>query len=438
MSPCYTVLKNKVMFINNNLSLLSMFDRRIDRYSSALVIGTGGGNDIVSTLIPAQHLHRRGIKTDIAGVLSPAAVHRFNGNLEKVVNTIDGNVERVIPAPEVIPISFVDGSLPIFARNCGIEIDSFYDFSIRYGTSRLVEGVNELIEQRGYDLVVAVDVGGDILARGNEDNTLLSPVMDFTSLYLMGQIDIDVLLLEFGLGTDGELRPAGMEQILNGLRRDDLMLYESSITAQDAEVRKFREIFDNVRKIRAGHTGVMTLETLDTKSSKDIITEYKFKSQIGRKKWYTPFEVVLSNQYAGRTYLVDGKGLAEQRTQTAFPYENSLHQYVKLKGICPEWKTEMDLFYLWDGDNWTSPNNQKHSLFLLTPSTSIPSDERREIIQYGIQHSNSDMVLLWKSDLEDVDVSRFSLAESGQFVLLSKNNPVLLRKTADQVQQYHQ
>jgi hypothetical protein len=415
-----------------------MFDQRINRYRSALVIGTGGGNDIVSTLIPAQHLQRRGIKTDIAGVLSPAAVHRFNGNLEKVVNNIVGDVKRVIPAPNEVPISFVDGSLPALVRDCGINIGAFYDFSTRYGTARLVEGVNELIARRDYDLVVAVDVGGDIIARGNKDNNLLSPLMDFTSLYLMGQINADVLLLEFGLGTDGELRPDGMEQILDELRKKDLMLYESCITAQDVEVTKFRQIFDSVKKIRTGHTAVMTLETLDAESSKDIVTEYIFRSQIGRKKWYTPFEVVLPNQYAGKTYLVDGKRLAGQRTQTAFSHENPLHQYVRLKGICPEWKTEMDLFYLWSGDNWTNPNRQGNSLFLLTPSTSILSDQRQEMIQYGIQNSNADLILLWKSDLAKLDVWGFFCTEAGQFVLLSKTEGDFLRRAADQVQQYQQ
>ena len=88
-----------------------MFDERVEGYKKALVIGTGGGNDIVSTLLPAQYLQIRGIQTDIAGILSPAAVHEFNGNLENVVNVIEGNIKRTILAPEEFSISFIDSSV---------------------------------------------------------------------------------------------------------------------------------------------------------------------------------------------------------------------------------------------------------------------------------------------------------------------------------------
>lgn len=413
-----------------------MFDKCIDKYKRALVIGTGGGNDIVSTLIPVQHLQKKGIKTDIAGILSPAAIHIFNGKIEDVINRIDGHVERVIPASQEISISFVDGLLPEFVKCEGLEIPNFYDFSTRYGTSKLVEEVNKLIAQNSYDLVVAVDVGGDILARGNQDSTLLSPMMDFASLHLLSQLETDVLLVEFGLGTDGELRPRGMEEILNELRDDKLMLYESTISADDLEVARFRNIFDKVRTIRAGHTAVMTLQTLDAELEKDIIVEYRFRSQIGKRKWHTPFEVILSHQHAGRTYLIDGRGLARKRSQTAFSYQNSLEQYVKLKCICPEWKTEMDLFYLWSKDNWTNPKKQGESLFLLTPSTSIPSIQRKEIIQYGVNNSNSDLILLWESDIRNIDMNGMVYTDAGRLALLSRREGEHLKKVADQVKQY--
>lgn len=413
-----------------------MFDERLNKYKKALLLGTGGGNDIVSTIIPAQHLQKREMQTDAAGVLSPGAIHRYNGNLECIVNRIQGCVNRVIPAPQEIPVSFIDNSLPKFVRDESLEISNFYNFSIRYGTSRLVEEFNKLITQEGYDLVVAVDVGGDILARGNQDPTVLSPMMDFTSLYLLSQLKVDSFLLEFGLGTDGELRPPGMEEILNELKEDGLMLHESKISAKDIEVKRFRNVFDKVKKERAGHTGVMTLQTLDNKSGEDIITQYRFRSQINKKIWYTPFEIVLPNQYAGKTYLIDGKGLAKKRMQTAFSYQNSLEQYVKLKCICPEWKTEMDLFYLWSQDNWTTPKRQGNSLFLLVPSTRIPSKQREEIIQYGLTDSDSDLILLWESDMKDFNTNGLTYVNAGQFALLSKQDGEHLRRTADQIKQY--
>jgi hypothetical protein len=426
-----------------------MFDERVNKYHKALVIGTGGGNDIVSTLIPAQHLHKYGIQTDIAGILSPAAVHKFNGEQEKVINLVDNNAERfILTGTDFTPISFIDNILMDVIRSENIPINKMYDFSIRYGTSKLVKNVNKLIADEGYDLVVATDVGGDILGRANKDRMLLSPLMDFTTLYLLNQLNVDALLPDFGLLTDGELRHDGVKEILTELREDNLMLYESEIFANDFEVEKFRNVFHKIKDVRAGHTNLMTLKTLDSKFNeegeevKDIITEYRFRSQIGKKKWHTPFEVILPSEYAGKTYLIDGKGLAKKRIATAFSYENSLEQYVKLKTMCPEWKTEMDLFNIWSGDNWTTANKNGQSLFLLVPSTNIPMLQRNEIMEYGIANFDSDYALLRTSDLKNyapnIIKHNLSILIAGNFSIVSKllNTDDISRKIANQIISY--
>ena len=413
-----------------------MFDERVEGYKKALVIGTGGGNDIVSTLLPAQYLQIRGIQTDIAGILSPAAVHEFNGNLENVVNVIEGNIKRTILAPEEFSISFIDEHLPDFVKKVGLNVENFYDFSIRYGTAKLIDGINSLISEKNYDLVVAVDVGGDILGRGSQDSTLLSPIMDFTTLYLLDKLNARTLLVEFGLGTDGELRPEGMEEILKELKENNLLLHESSISLNDSEVQKFVEVFNRIKAIRSGHTAVMTLRTLEAEVEEDVITEYRFRSRIGTKKWLTPFEVKLPYHYAGKTYLIDGKNLVKTRKETAFSYQNSLEQQIKLKTICPSWKTELDLFYLWSGNNWTAPEKKGNSLFLLTPSTNIPWNQRKEILEYGLETNQTDLVLMLNSDVGKVDMGRFMKCDVGNFSILSREQTNLLENVATQIYDY--
>lgn len=413
-----------------------MFDLRVEKYKKALLIGTGGGNDIVSTLIPAMHLQKKGLKTDIAGVLSPAAIHIFDGKLESVVNEISEKTSRFIPTPTNTHISFVDGYLPNVVNDNGIEINKFYDFSTRFGTTKLIKEVNELIKQNNYDLVIAVDVGGDILARGKKDSKILSPMMDFTTLYLLNNLKVDSYLLEFGLGTDGELRPRGMKEILNELKKDNLLLYESKMLAKDLEIQKFRNVFDEIKKIRAGHTAVMTLQTLDDKLGKDIISKYRFRSQIEKQKWHTPFEVVLPNEYFGKTYLINGSELAKKRTKTIFPYENSLEQYIRLKNISPKWKTEMDLFYLWSENNWSSTKKEGNSLFFLTPSTNIPKNQRNEIIKYGIENVDSNLIMVYNHDKWTFDLHHWDNVDVGQFTLISKYNKHDLLNLAYKMRKY--
>ncbi|MEI6673090.1 MAG: hypothetical protein WCL02_07400 [bacterium] len=83
-------------------------------------------------------------------------------------------------------------------------------------------------------------------------------------------------------------------------------------------------------------------------------------------------------------YTLQGKQFAEQRKETALSFENTLEQYIKLKTMQSHWKTEMDLFYLWSGDNWTTPQQNGHCLQLLVPSQMIHQDSRKSLIEEGI------------------------------------------------------
>ncbi len=395
------------------------------RYGKALVFGTGGGNDIVSAVLAAMYLNRQGIETDVGGILSPAAVHTFSGQPEQVINEIGADLKRHIPSKTPVEISLIDAKLPQLTRSLGMPIDNFYGLSIRSGTSALVDGLEELVAANSYDLVVAVDVGGDILARGREDPTLLSPVMDFTSLYAVGQLSVDTLLVEFGLGTDGELRPEGIWEILKELKDRDLLLHEGMIGPDDCEVSSFRRLFDQVAGIRRGHTAVMTLQTLDTETpSEDIISDYHSGFRIGDSRWKNVFPITLPHQTFGRTYVIDAKGFAQSRNQTAFSYENPLEQYIRLKRI-PEWKTELDLHHLWSGDGWRTESMEGYCLCSLVIPTGLENDMRKDIIEHGIRYMKErkrDAVLLLKEDADGAGTGSLYRVDAGRFSLVSASD----------------
>jgi len=341
-----------------------IFTEEIKKYKKAFVFGTGGGNDILSAIIPALQLQSLGLQVDIGGVLSPAATHTFNGHREKVINKID-NVVRYIEKKDGYKkiISLIDTHIPNATKTI-LGQSEFFDISIRFGTDKLVKEFNEFVKEKGYDLVVAVDVGGDILGT-IEDPTLLSPMMDFTSLYLLRHLEVDNYLVEFGIGTDGELRPSRIDAILNELK--DETIKTSTLSIDDFEIVEFEKVFNSIKHIRSGHTNTMLLETLRT--DEDIITEYKYRIQIDNKKWLQKFMIQLKKKYHGKVWLFDGKAVSEKRRETAFSYENSIEQLDKLKKMCPFWKTEMDLFYI-NGE------------LQVTPSLSINPDILVEIIEY--------------------------------------------------------
>jgi len=419
-----------------------MFDESIKKYKKAFVFGAGGGNDIVSAVLPALHLQKHGIQADVGGVMSPAAIHTYNGQLEQIINEIKGEVKRYRPAKKPLQLSFIDNYLPRFSMEEGAPINAFYNFSIRRGTKALVESFNRFIHDNQYDLIVGVDVGGDILARGAQDNTLLSPVMDFASLYLLNQLATDSYVLEFGLGTDGELRPQGMHDIMTELKSHGLILHESRIRAEDDEVRAFARIYDKIKEIRSGNTAVMTLRTLNTPTpEQDIIAAYKFRNQLGNKKWFNHFEITLPHQYFGKTYLIDAKGLAQRRKQTAIPYENPLEQYIKLKKQTSDWKTELDLHYLWSEENWTTTKPEGYCLLLLVPSKLMPERMRGEILQEGVNQLREDfgdVALILKEDLQYLRNCELNQQDADRFSLISTRKDIVgsMEKAAKQIIHY--
>lgn len=396
------------------------------KYKKALLLGTGGGNDIVSTMLIAEYLMNQGIQCDVAGVLSPGAIHEFNGEIEQPINKLEKDARRYIASNNRCEISFIDSILPDLSKRMEYKVDQFYDFSTKFGTSILEREINHLINENGYDLFLEVDVGGDILGR-KKDKTLLSPLMDFTSLYLLDKVCVDSYLVEFGLGTDGELRKAGMLEILEELRTKNVLLSEGEIDNSHTEVKRFRELYGNIANVRAGNTGRMTLKTLDIKGTdQDLVSQYYSKWVVGNMpplKNY--FDVTIPYKTFGKVYLMDGKKLPSLRTETAISYESALEQFVKIKSDTPEWKTELDMCYV-DGN------------YILTPSLQLEKAMREEIIKYGLKvlvNGNAKSIIILEEDSELIS-ERYYRLNTGKFEIFALCEDECVKTTAEKIIEY--
>lgn len=387
-------------------------------YKRPLVIGMGGGNDIVSSTLILSDLINAGKNPDLAGMCSPAAWHFYDGEKEKSVNIVTEKTRRYRPSKNPVNLSFIDPKVPKLLEERGIKA-TVYNLSLRYGTSALIKGLQKLIEKQKYDGIIAVDIGGDVFARGSPDPTIVSPLMDFTALYVISQLKIPSTLIEFGFQTDGELRPKGCEEIMNELQTSGLLKDTLTIKSSDKPVEIFRKIYSGIEHIRHGHTAHMTLETLNSKE--DIHTKYKRRTRILNKRWYHEFPITLEAKYFGKAFIIDLKGLEKSR-KLAFPYETPLELYIKTKKIV-DTGTEMDMLYAWT-------NNTCLWLGLLYPY--IKGNERKEILNYGLDKLNThaDAALLWK---KDIDVINNSIKTSlDDFVLTGESAEKVLR-VADEI-----
>ncbi len=93
------------------------------------------------------------------------------------------------------------------AKALGIEVACFDASKGAVGLSR---GFESFARDFGVDLIVGVDVGGDILASGDEDN-LWSPLLDSVSLAALYRCSVATATAVHCPGCDGELTP---EQVL--------------------------------------------------------------------------------------------------------------------------------------------------------------------------------------------------------------------------------
>jgi len=355
-------------------------------YEHPLIWGTGGGNDIVSATLVLADVCRAGKTADLAGMCSPGAWHTYDGKPEDCVNRVTAGTRRFIPSRNLLEKSFVDHKVPELLSCQGFQ-SKVYNFSSRFGTQRLVDDVTTLIRKENYDGIIAVDVGGDILARGNQDPTILSPLMDFTTLYVLSQLNIPSTLVEFGLQTDGELRPQGCAEILDELQSTGVLTSTRTLLLDDPAVHVFRSVYDGIKDIRHGHTAHMTLQTLT--ATDDIHTHYHTRVQAMDKKWHVSFPLTLEKKYFGQMFLIDAQRLAASRP-LAFPYKTPLEQCVKSKLIVNT-SSEMDGLYASVEDScvWVA----------LYPQT-VAGDLRKEVLAYGFSRLEdfANAALVWKED----------------------------------------
>ena len=108
------------------------------KYSKALVIGAGSGRDIASSVLITEKLREQSINVDLAGFLTPWALHEFDGDLEKVVNSLSKPSRKFIATKEGVSLdSYFEPELIEINKESDLGIGEIYLFSLHYGTKKL-------------------------------------------------------------------------------------------------------------------------------------------------------------------------------------------------------------------------------------------------------------------------------------------------------------
>lgn len=359
----------------------------------ALVVGSGGGNDIVSAVLVAEALQAHGIKVDIAGILNPRFAHTFDGQDEQVINTITGNSKRFVLGKTLLECPYIDATLHNVLRDTRSKIGQLFGLSLRQGTQGLTHALDDLSAKQKYDAIIGVDVGGDIL--GTPNDRVLSPLMDIATLVMLGRVSTQSYLIEMGLGADGELTGPQIDKVITDLRQTEgVVLAQEAISPTDPAVTYFSKLYqEQIAPIRAGNTGRRLLESLEADPQNgDVSFDYIDEYRVGAHKWTHTRPALMPQKYLHQALIIDPKKLVSQRASTA-PQTGSVFQlHMALKHAAPGWGSELDGQVMYSDNQWQTIHACGESILLLTLPPSIPSIIREEMIRTGLAMLAGDQV----------------------------------------------
>jgi hypothetical protein len=174
-----------------------------------LVIGIGGGGDVVGALATAEACRLyNGADPLLGGVTwerrpidpepGPRAIEEIEGAIEIAGRVVAASADTRVRGSGVL---FAESHM---ARTLGVHVILIDPTG---GPGPVADGLAQAMEPLGADLLVFVDVGGDALGRGDEPG-LASPLCDAVLLAAAAELQergLPVLGGVFALGADGEL-----------------------------------------------------------------------------------------------------------------------------------------------------------------------------------------------------------------------------------------
>ena len=177
-----------------------------------LVIGIGGGGDVVGALATAELSRAHGAHPVVGGVTWERRPIDPNPG-PRAEAEIDG-ARRLAPGVlGATGATRVRDSGVVFAESRMAELlgEETVLVDATLGPAAIADGLGAAAAELGADLIVFLDVGGDALAHGDEPG-LASPLCDAIMLAAAARLwkarTVPVLGGIFGVGCDGELTPA--------------------------------------------------------------------------------------------------------------------------------------------------------------------------------------------------------------------------------------
>jgi hypothetical protein len=204
--------------------------------SRALVIGVGGGGDVVGALATARFLEFCGLKFVLGGLSWERSVYDPIPGPRKLSEVRNVRVLHDYAWMANGDSQTTTGVFFAESKMAAVQGQEVLLIDINGGVKGAVDGLEVAMKELNTDLLVGLDVGGDSLAQGNEPG-LRSPLAD--SIMLAAYAELEnlghrTLWGVFGYGSDGELTVDEIESALSKITGAGGLLGGCSLTPKIA------------------------------------------------------------------------------------------------------------------------------------------------------------------------------------------------------------
>ncbi len=213
---------------------------------SAMVMGIGGGGDIIQGIPIANLMRKLGVEDILLGGVScqwwtpdgnPLADEWGSAVMGPTLYPVSDLEEAELVAPHLAFVnerSNYGGRRPCEARLAElVPADEVFVAGLTGGVIGLARSLNHVIAERSIDLFVGVDIGSDSFHDGKEASPAKTSLVDFISLGAITRLECPTVYGVSGYGCDGEMQLEELDDRVSRVMRAGGYLGAHGLTQQD-------------------------------------------------------------------------------------------------------------------------------------------------------------------------------------------------------------
>ncbi|TSC57578.1 MAG: Uncharacterized protein Greene041619_1094 [Candidatus Peregrinibacteria bacterium Greene0416_19] len=404
-----------VRSIEQNYALQERLREKLSRSKHPLVLGVGGGNDAVSTLLLQKQLQRdfdfHPERVSVMAVLPDCLdYHYAEPTPHPLIHEITPHTQRSVQGK--LMTQFPERVLAQFAEDFGI--DRVLGISMKSGSRGMAEALAQFTAAGSHDLVLACDIGGDFIAVP-ENHHVLSPMMDGYMLVALRALQersvCPIVYGVFGLGTDGETPPPLLAEALSRLPEVHEGTFDPTLIAPLAAFHRTR-----MEPIRYSRTADYTLREILGEGHPNP-AEYRARfhtkpdKEAPSKVYYGPFLHEFDPQYYGRYYLFDD--LEGVQNPYAIECGNGLEWFLQVQNARTRINHELNgQAYTDVGQILSLEKAWGKSIYFGTPSNKFSPDVQKQIVTdvvWSVRNQVYDYAMIFGQDIQPVESASLAI-----------------------------